>query len=131
MQFTPDELSILRQAAEIILRSQTAPAQPELATGLFTVTHAWINQFKTPAGAWKAKQLRAIGVPWPPRAGWPERVEGTQITQVNRRLFESFACEELPSHGFGPSDTTRPAIPKPNCDCDVPPWEDCIHTKAT
>lgn len=127
MQFTPAELSILRQAAEIILRAQVAPAaeQPPLQeVGLFTVTHEWIDEHKTPRGAWKAKQLRAINVMWPPARGWPERVEGTKITQLSRRLFESFSGKVLGA----PPTTTGPDQLRASCSCDVPPWEDCPHT---
>lgn len=127
MSFTVQELEILRQAAEIILRSQAAPVQPAAAapttSRMFTVTRDWIDANKTPAGSWKAKQLRAIGVAWPPAAGWPERSEGKQITQAARQVFESFAGDPV-------SKTTHPAPAQVRayCDCDVLPWENCIHT---
>lgn len=123
MQFTPAELSILRQAAEIILRSQpSAPALPTTSR-MFTVTRDWIEGNKTPGGSWKAKQLRAIGVSWPPAGGWPERSEGKQITQADRLVFESFAGDPV-------SKVTYPTPGKMRtyCDCDVLPWEDCIHS---
>jgi hypothetical protein len=30
---------------------------------------------RTPAGGWTKAQLAAWGVPWPPPAGWKERLE--------------------------------------------------------
>lgn len=115
MQFTPSELAILRQAAQIILQSQVADRQEN---NLFTVTHEWINKFRTPAGSWRAKQLAAIGVKWPPQGGWPNRVEGTQITQVNRQLFESFS---------GDKATPQRVVDAEPITVDVPPVAG-VHT---
>ena len=128
MQFTSVELSILKQAAEIILRSQ-APAPPEPARGNFTVTRDWINANRTPGGSWKAKQLRAIGVNWPPAGGWLERSKGKQISDAARLLFESFADKRMTGPDAGSFGVTAPAAAPAACGCDVPPWEDCIHTK--
>ena len=86
MQFTTTELTILRQAAEIIMRSQ-APVKAETMGDFFIITRGWINEHKTAGGAWTAKQLSAIGVNWPPARGWPQRVVGATITQSARLIF--------------------------------------------
>ena len=72
MQFTPAELSILRQAAEIILRSY-GPERP------------------------------------------PAR---------------KFQDKRLTSKDAGEFGITRPANPQLTCNCNVPPWEDCVCIKA-
>lgn len=54
----------------------------------FVVTAAWIHDNSTPAGAWRARQLRLLGVEWPPAAGWIERVSGMSIAVSSRQQFE-------------------------------------------
>lgn len=115
MQFTPAEISILQQAAQIILRAQLP------LDSLFTVTREWMDANRTAGGAWKAKQLRAIGVSWPLTAGWQSRAEGRQVTQAARLLFQSFAGEQIPVAIAQP-------LSRACCGCDVLPWETCIHT---
>ena len=34
----------------------------------------FIHSHKTPRGGWNAKQLAALGVRWPPKHGWIDRV---------------------------------------------------------
>lgn len=118
MPFTLEELQILARAAEIIRRVQDIEAG-----SLHTVTREWIHANRTKRGGWKAKQLAAIGLKWPPINGWQARSEGKQITQEARQTFESY--------GRGPAITgpTEP-VPQTSCNCDVPPWEDCPHTSA-
>lgn len=113
MTFTVQELEILRQAADIILKSQ------ESGPKLFTVTREWIHANRTKRGGWTAKQLLALGIRWPSTKGWQARAAGMQITEANRLIFESF--------GRGPA-LTGPEVPQTLCDCNVPPWEDCPHT---
>jgi hypothetical protein len=131
MQFTLHELTILRQAAEIILRAQDEPAATPSG---FVVTRAWIEAYKTPAGAWKAKQLGAIGVRWPPASGWLDKACGQVITESNRAAFESFAAGTAPEPRAR-QDTARYGVttsePVVSCDCDVLPWDDCPHTIKT
>ena len=49
------------------------PAELEL-------THDLIEAGQTPRGAWTAAQLAELGVAWPPRRGWKERLVGTSIS---------------------------------------------------
>ena len=55
------------------------------------ITDDWLIANQTPRGAWKAKQLLAIGVAWPPAQGWKQRVIGREIGIEQQRVFESFA----------------------------------------
>jgi len=129
MQFTPTELTVLQQAAEIILKAQT-PAKVETAGESFIITRVWIDEHKTAGGAWKAKQLSAIGVHWPPARGWPERVEGVTISQPARLIFESFAGKRITNKASSEFGDTNSKVVATSCDCNVPSWEDCIHTRS-
>lgn len=65
------------------------PEHPqESAAGAFVVTRQWLDEYRTPRGAWKAAQLQALGVSWPPRAGWRTRVIGQPIPDHARQAFE-------------------------------------------
>jgi hypothetical protein len=55
---------------------------------LFTVTLEWLREFRSANGGYAKKQLTAIGVPWPPVAGWPRDVIGRSITDRERMEFE-------------------------------------------
>ena len=59
---------------------------------MFTVTKDWLHRYphKPPAG-WTAKQLRLLGIAWPPKKGWIEEIEGKQILDRVAREFESLA----------------------------------------
>lgn len=55
------------------------------------VTEAWIDEYRTPKGGWKAKQLAALDVTWPPANGWKKRAVGMTISNERRLTFEAFA----------------------------------------
>jgi len=40
---------------------------------MFIVTEDWITRNTTKRGGYKAAQLKAIGVSWPPAGGWKQR----------------------------------------------------------
>lgn len=52
------------------------------------ITNDYLEQNKTPKGAWTKKQLAAIGVNWPPKKGWKKRVIGNEITEEQASKFE-------------------------------------------
>ena len=58
---------------------------------MFEVTREWIDANATPAGGYKYLQLRSIGAPAPPVAGWKEKSIGKLITQAQRMKFEAFS----------------------------------------
>lgn len=55
----------------------------------FTITDEWLVRYSTNGrGAWKANQLRLIGVKLPPRKGWKQQVIGKVIDEQQRKRFE-------------------------------------------
>jgi hypothetical protein len=56
---------------------------------MFTITRDWIHQHKTARGAWTMAQTKAIGLDWPLRHGWMDRIAGTQISDEAKAAFES------------------------------------------
>lgn len=44
-----------------------------------TMTYDLLERMRTPRGGYDAKTLRALGVGWPPKAGWPRRIMGKQF----------------------------------------------------
>jgi len=84
------------------------------------ITRQFIQANKTRGGSWMRAQLSVIGVAWPPRNGWIDRVCGNVITHKQAQVFMSFA---------GPKYvTTTSTVRELDCDCNVLPWEDCDHT---
>lgn len=53
-----------------------------------TVTEEWINANRTDLGAWTLLQFKALGIDWPPRSGWKEKVLGSDITDEAAHAFE-------------------------------------------
>lgn len=45
-----------------------------------TLTQDRLEKSKTPKGGYNAKQLRQIGVGWPPQKGWKKKLTGTKVT---------------------------------------------------
>ena len=54
----------------------------------FEMTWGWLHRYSTPGGGWTAKQLRAIGVDWPPRRGWLRLSVGKTISVGQKAAFE-------------------------------------------
>ena len=52
------------------------------------VTREWIFAHRTERGAWTREQIEALGIKWPPRIGWIDRLDGTQITDAAAWDFE-------------------------------------------
>jgi hypothetical protein len=53
------------------------------------ITREWLFMHRTHRGAWTRDQLEAIGVFWPPKAGWIERRIGKDIPDDAKRQFEA------------------------------------------
>lgn len=124
-----------------------AAATPE---GFFRATRDWILAHRTPAGGFKAAQIRAIGVAYPLRGGWIERADGKLLSLKQKALFEKYADGykatkkskavlrgDAPKVGQAES-VRRPIISgesyaitgalAPRCECNVLPWEHCGHS---
>lgn len=54
----------------------------------FIITEKWLRE-NTNCGAVNAKQLRAIGLSWPPQDGWLRNMIGKEISTEAKRKFES------------------------------------------
>ncbi len=44
------------------------------------LTREFMLSARSPAGGWNHKQLKVLGIKWPPRKGWLHRLEGKEIT---------------------------------------------------
>lgn len=51
------------------------------------VTKDFILAYKTDRGAWTRAQLSLLGVDWPPRAGWMQRVVGMELNDSDAEAF--------------------------------------------
>jgi len=54
---------------------------------MIKVTSRLIEQGKSAAGGWNARQLRYIKVRWPLTKGWKDRAVGTEITEASAEQF--------------------------------------------
>ncbi len=54
------------------------------------ITREWLVANRTLNGGWSRAQLRIIGVAWPPRKGWIEKVAGRELP---KRLVLAFIAE--------------------------------------
>lgn len=52
------------------------------------VTKKWLNEHKTPKGGWTKKQIQALGLSYPPVAGWMSALNGELIDCDKARQFE-------------------------------------------
>jgi hypothetical protein len=53
------------------------------------ITKEYIMANRTNKGAWTKPQIEALGIDWPPRAGWMDDVEGDEISDEMAEQFES------------------------------------------
>lgn len=51
------------------------------------VTKEWLDAHRGLGGAWTSLQLKALGVKWPPTAGWRDRLYGTEISEEQAAIF--------------------------------------------
>lgn len=52
------------------------------------VTRQFLMDNCTLRGAWTQAQIEALGVQWPPRAGWIDAVIGLELTEAQVRQFQ-------------------------------------------
>ena len=68
---------------------------------MFTVTKQWLDQHKTPSGAYTSGQLAVFGiVAWPPPKGWKVMVIGSQISYPQKHAFERGKSAEKKAGGL-------------------------------
>lgn len=51
------------------------------------VTKEFIMNNRTRNGAWTRAQVQALGIKWPPRHGWHNKLIGTEITEEQASQF--------------------------------------------
>ena len=81
--------------SNVSIAAEPAPLIPASPRN-FQVTDPWIRRYRTEGGAWKASQLKAIGIDWPPFHGWVDAVCGTWITQSEKATFEKHGAKKDP-----------------------------------
>jgi hypothetical protein len=54
------------------------------------ITEELIEQGKSKAGGWNARQLRYLRVKWPPEKGWKQRIIGTEVMLDSAAKFLEF-----------------------------------------
>ncbi len=89
----------------------------------FTVTIEWIMENASYHGqrgnSWKAKQAEALGLNYPFKSGWVRRAEGMEITEENRKRFESFR---------NTAKRQKRKTKKPNTDITAADWSgECMN----
>ena len=55
---------------------------------MFTVSRKWIHDNTTKGGSWNAKQLRCLGIAWPPVKNWQQRIAGLELSIELKERFE-------------------------------------------
>jgi hypothetical protein len=59
------------------------------------ITMQIILMGKSSRGGWGREQMRLLGVPWPPKHGWVEKVVGTRISREAYNKFLSLKDKHL------------------------------------
>jgi len=59
----------------------------------FIVTKEWIMSHQTDKGSWNARQLKCLGIDWPAKKGWINRMVGQDINPIMKGRFELLAGE--------------------------------------
>ena len=54
----------------------------------FIITDDWLMNHSTKKKAWTKEQLKALGIPWPPKKKWKKRIIGTAISKEDKTRFE-------------------------------------------
>ena len=71
------------------------------------VTRDYIMLHRTEAGSWTRPQLKALGVTWPPNAGWVERSIGSDLSDKNKWIFESKVTSKEAKNTFTANVLTK------------------------
>ena len=63
------------------------------------INRAFIMENRTPRGSWTQAQIEALGVTWPPRAGWIDTVIGQELTEAQVRQFQDTTTKKQAKAG--------------------------------
>ena len=70
------------------------------------ITQDFIEAGASDAGGWNWEQFRILGVGTPPKAGWRERIEGTEISRSEANAFLALRGKGKSSKSDGSLTTT-------------------------
>lgn len=71
------------------------------------ITYELIDGARTPRGAWTAQQLNVLGVSWPPRHGWRQRLIGTWISAADAQRFKDLGKKGKPPKNLATKTTLK------------------------
>ena len=60
------------------------------------ITREWIHQNKTPKGGFNRGQIEALGLSWPLKSGWIDKLNGRVITLEQQKRFEDARVNGTP-----------------------------------
>ena len=58
---------------------------------VFIITKEWLQLNKTLRGGYNIKQIEALGLTYPPKKGWQERLIGSELSLDDKASFEYYA----------------------------------------
>ncbi len=102
----PDDLTVLCRRCHELFHSggrmpdsRDADVEPSSngktsGNGKVTVTRAFIEKGQTERGGYRKKHLAILGVEYPPRKGWIDRLIGVQISDATANAYLSYDPEQ-------------------------------------
>lgn len=73
---------------------------------MIVLTAGHIEALMTPKGGYNQATLDKLGIGWPPKAGWKDRLIGTKIG--DRRYAAAVKASKTEHHYFGGNTRRRP-----------------------
>jgi hypothetical protein len=61
------------------------------------ITQELFDAGKSYRGGWSAKQLKVIGIEWPPEKGWMQKAMGKRIPDSDAQLFIQLRKTKVPA----------------------------------
>lgn len=55
------------------------------------ITAEWIQDYATRKGGWTQEQLRILGVSWPPKSGWLDKLVGQELSNEKAQQFQQLS----------------------------------------
>lgn len=53
------------------------------------VTEHWLRKYARPPAGWSAQQIRALGLRYPLRKGWIDKIVGKKVSDAAKARFEA------------------------------------------
>jgi len=81
---------------------------------MFQITNEWLTEHRTKGGGYNAKQLNLLGIQWPPKTGWKQKLIGTNLDSEKAKQFEEIARLTKGDEASAPVPKPKPEPePKP------------------